>query len=141
MSMILATSSFGFGAFILPLLICVVLPCVIVFLITSSRKHELDKRAELAMKAIDKGINIDSNLIALGYTSRSIKEMTFRKLIIGIVLLALGLGLLFYCYCFEHPDKLDFAHPVLIFAGIAFIIIYFIAKKKFAKEISEEENK
>ena len=111
--------------FLLPVFVCVVLPCVIVWITSKTRKHELDRKTELALKAIESGAQIDPNFFSKAAPAKTIKKKIFGRLTTGCILAALGVAL------FGKEDVTDsFYVPlgggILLLLGIAFIVTYFI---------------
>lgn len=127
-----------------PLGICVVLPCLIVFLVMWARRNEVNRKTEVALKAIEKGVQIDPNYFASPNfkQNKSVKAKVFRYLISGLVLSSLGLAFAVISVI-PSINEPGFMYPGAIFLilGIAFMIIYFIARRQFASEIKAEEEK
>lgn len=137
-------SSFWLQSFLLPVFVVVVLPVSIVLIIAISRKHSIDKKTELAMKAIEKGETLDPSLFIDPKTPKTPKEKVFAKLTSGTMLTGLGIAFIIAALIFEQNgmggrEGLYLAGSILLFLGIAFLITYFVGKKDFAKEIAEEE--
>lgn len=131
--------------FLLPVFICVVLPCVIVWLTSKTRRHELDRKTELALKAIDSGAQIDPNFFSKAAPAKTVKERIFGRLTTGCTLSALGLALFGVALFGKDAITSSFYVPlgggILLLLGIAFIVTYFIGRKQFAAEIAAEEAK
>ena len=131
--------------FLLPVFVSVVLPCVIVWLTSKTRRHELDRKTELALKAIESGAQIDPNFFSKAAPAKTIKEKIFGHLTTGCILSALGLALFAVAMFGKDTITSSFYVPlgggILLLLGIAFIVIYFIGRKQFAAEIAAEEDK
>lgn len=131
--------------FLLPVLISVVLPCVIVWLTSRTRRHELDRKTELALKAIESGAQIDPNFFSKAKPAKTVKERIFGRLTTGCTLSALGLALFGVALFGKDALTSSFYVPlgggILLLLGIAFIVTYFIGRKQFAAEIAAEEAK
>ena len=56
---------------IVPIGICVVLPVMLVWLVTRVRRNEIDKKAEVMIKAIQSGVTNDSDV----YKERSVTDL------------------------------------------------------------------
>lgn len=128
----------------IPICICVVLPCVIVWLVTHARKHEIDKKTELALKAIENGAELNPNFFSKARSS-TIKQKVFSMLVAGLILLAIGVapvivGLFFISFM---PEALWFiicmVSGILIVLGIFFVMLHLIGRRQFSGEIAEEE--
>lgn len=140
--------SFDFNDFALevlvPIFICVVLPCTIVWLCVSARRNESDRKAEIALKSIEAGQPLDPNIFYREKPAGGIKEQIFGNLRRGLVFLAIGLAILIPGLTGLSNWNASFficAGAVLTLVGVAFIVVYFIGRKHFAKEIEAEENK
>lgn len=131
--------------FLLPVFVCVILPCVIVWLTSKTRRHELDRKTELALKAIDSGAQIDPNFFSKAKPAKTVKERIFGRLTTGCTLSALGIA--FFGVALFGKDSIasslyvPLGGGVLLLLGIAFIVTYFIGRKQFAAEIAAEEAK
>lgn len=131
--------------FLLPIFICVVLPCIIVWLTLNARKHELDKRTEIALKAIENGAEIDPKILSsVKSKERGLKEKIFGYLKTGIILSAVGiifllLGLIMREQVEDAIIAFYSTAALFIVLGNTFFLIYMIAKKRFANEIAKEE--
>ncbi len=123
---------------IVPICICVILPCVIVFLVMQAAKHDIDRRSEVALKAIEKGLPIDPGFLSKGEKNTSVKKKIFSNLIVGIILLGLGAGFCLMRFVLED-DTMFIPAGILAFLGAAFVVIYFIGRRHFALEIKAEE--
>ena len=74
-----------FGETLVLLGIFVVLPTIIVWLVLRYKKHETDKRAEIALTAIEKdsGLDLEAFFRKMNPPSRTIKEKLLDKLLWG----------------------------------------------------------
>ena len=133
--------------FLLPVLICVVLPVLIVWIVGRVRQNETNRRAEIMLRALEKGVEIDPNLLKQSdkRKKRSIKQDLLDKLsgacitsLMGLAFLALSFfGNARWFPAFSSP----LASAVLLAVGIGLFISYFAGKKMLAKEIEAEEKK
>ena len=126
--------------------ICVVLPIVIVWLINRRKTNEINRRAEILLKAIEAGSTVDLNLFKEQQKQKSIKEKLLDRLtaawittLVGLPIIAFGISM--YCLL-DNP-----ASGVLMIAGIGGIIlavgialfgVYFAGKKLLATELEAE---
>lgn len=134
---------------LVPIFVCVVLPCVIVWLNTRQRRREIEAKTEIAMKAIEHGVPLNDDLFSShgkAFTPKSIKEKVFAYLKNGCILT--GLGIAFFavaiiCRQILREGVVGFIIPgsIMLLLGIAFIVTYFIARRRFAAEIAAEERK
>lgn len=130
---------------LVPIFICVILPCFIVWVSMNGKKHELDKKTELALKAIENGAEVDPNFFSnIKSSTKGFKEKVFSYMKTGIILSSIGI--LFLLMGFIMREMVQDAivgfysiAAVFIVLGNAFFLIYLIAKKKFSAEIAKEE--
>lgn len=133
---------------LIPIGICVVLPVLIVWLVLRNRRHEVDRKTEVMLKAIEAGSTIDANFFPT-QRSKGIKERLLGRLtaacitsLLGIAFLVLGIVL---CnrYSWSLHDSpaplLPVAGGILLAVGISLLVLYFVGKKMLAKEIEAEE--
>ena len=132
--------------FILPVSICVILPCLIVFIVQWARRNEMNRKTEVALKAIEKGIQVDPDFFASGKKTKTRKEKLFRKMKDGMVCMAFGV-VSFLC-AFIDSETIGIDSGLLYIGGAFFLMIgaaniaaYFIGRKHFAAEIKAEEEK
>ena len=72
---------------IVPIGVCVVLPVMVVWLVFRSRNHIVDRKAEVLLKAIENGQDIDPEIFSTDNKSgRSLKMNLLGKLQAGIIL-------------------------------------------------------
>lgn len=135
--------------FLIPIGICVVLPVMIVWLVMRRRQHEMDKKTEVMLKAIEAGAKIDAGFFTGHQEALTIKERLLKRLTSACVTSLLGLFMLVGGILYGVRmgwDLLDgpgsiLAIPggVLLAIGVALFIVYFVGKKMLAKEIEAEE--
>lgn len=122
--------------------ICVVLPVLIVWIALRARQHEVNRKADLILKAMEAGIPIDQEFLKPDKKkNRSIKQDLLDKLTGACVTTLMGTAFLllnFFC-----PDSIIAGYPtvggILLAIGIALFISYFVGKNMLAKEIEAEE--
>ncbi|MGN0201851.1 MAG: DUF6249 domain-containing protein [Candidatus Cryptobacteroides sp.] len=129
--------------FLLPVSICLILPCTIVWIVNCSRRHAIDKKTELALKAIENGAQFDPEIFS-GKKEKSIKEKIFGNFKSGCILASIGIGLTAAALLNRGKlgdNSLWMQIPGIIFIllGVAYFVAYFIGRKQFAAEISAEE--
>lgn len=136
-----------FDDFLLPIFVCVVLPCVIVFIVMWQRRNEINRKTEVALKAIESGAQVDPNFFAPAEKAKkprkSRKEMVFRMLRDGLILASLGTAFVTISVVSaikgEAKTGLMTAGIIILFLGVGFIISWAIGKQTFAAEIEAEE--
>lgn len=141
---------------LVPIGIFVVLPILIIALVLRNRRHEVDKKTELMMKAIENGATLDP---AFFQPTSCCRKKTVKDKLMGWLLAACitsGIGLLsciamLAVFIPHWSDFMGDPGPVislltlcgtLIAVGIAFFIVYFIGKNKtWKKELAELDAK
>lgn len=129
---------------LVPICICVILPVLIVWIVMKARKHEIDRRSEVMLKALEAGVPIDAELLKPKKNPKTIKENLMERLtgacitsLMGLAFLALGL------WGGHIPvasnSVLLFAGAVMIAVGCGLFISFFAGRKMLAKEIEAEE--
>ena len=138
-----------FGETLVLLGIFVVLPTIIVWLVSRYKKHETDKRAEMALAAIEKDSDLDLEAFfrKMNLPSRTIKEKLLNKLLWGCIFTIFGVCIYIALAVFGMViDRIDanmfiglsmVAVPSLG-VGIAFLINYFVGKKALKQEMEAE---
>lgn len=122
--------------------ICVVLPVLIVWIALRARQHEVNRKADLILKAMEAGIPIDQEFLKPDKKkNRSIKQGLLDKLTGACVTTLMGTAFLllnFFC-----PDSFMAGYPtvggIFLAIGMALFISYFVGKNMLAKEIEAEE--
>jgi len=122
--------------------ICVVLPVLIVWIALRARQHEVNRKADLILKAMEAGIPIDQEFLKPDKKkNRSIKQDLLDKLTGACVTTLMGTAFLllnFFC-----PGSIMAGSPtvggILLAIGMALFISYFVGKNMLAKEIEAEE--
>lgn len=138
-----------FVTVVLPVCICVVLPVLIVWIVSTVRKKEVDRKAEIMLKAIEAGVPIDPEVFQQPRKrARTIKEDLMERLTGACVTSFMGIaflvsGVVFYgssvrFFVFE-PSYLIVTGCILLAIGIALFLVYCTGKKLLAKEIEVEE--
>ena len=136
-----------------------VLPIVIVWLVLRHRRYELDKRTDVMLKALECGVPMDSAIFqqvfpSSGSTPKNNKKKIRWSLIASII--SFGLGLLPFLFgligvlC-DKPDELSEEETLylgilglclligafLLIIGIVLLLIFFVNKKNYEKELAE----
>lgn len=135
---------------LVPIFVCVVLPALIVFLVMWQRRNEVNRKTEVALKAIETGAQVDPNFFAPApkkkeKAGKSLKFRIFNMLRSGIILASLGAAFIVIAVLSAVKGDvmlgLMTVGIILLALGCGFVASYFIARKQFAAEIkAEEEN-
>ena len=133
-------------AILIPLGICVALPVLIVWIIARVHKNETDRKAEILLKAIENGVNIDPDVLKPATKNKSVKKDLLDKLNGACITGLMGIAfLLIFFFGREWADNFFptafylIAGGVLVAVGIGLLVTYITGKKMLAKEIEAEE--
>lgn len=127
---------------IVPIGVCVVLPVMVVWLVFRSRNHIVDRKAEVLLKAIENGQDIDPEIFSTDNKSgRSLKMNLLGKLQAGIILVIMGAVLVAGAMVIPGKDSLFIIASILLAIGIGFCVAFFVGKKWMEAEIKAEENR
>ena len=146
---------------IVPIGVCVVLPVMVVWLVFRSRNHIVDRKADVLLKAIENGQDIDPEMFASDdrskRTKRSLKMNLLGRLqtgIIlvmkmnllgrlqtGIILVIMGAGLVACAMLIPGKDSLFIIASILLAIGIGFCVAFFVGRKWMEAEIKAEGNR
>lgn len=127
---------------IVPIGVCVVLPVMVVWLVFRSRNHIVDRKADVLLKAIENGQDIDPEIFSTDNKSgRSLKMNLLGKLQAGIILVIMGAGLFAGAIVVPGKDSLFIIASILLALGIGFCVAFFVGKKWMEAEIKAEENR
>lgn len=129
--------------------IFVVLPTIIVWLVSRYKKHEIDKRTEMALAAIEKDSDLDLEAFfrKMNLPSRIIKEKLLDKLLWGCIFTIFGVciymalavfGMVINSVNADMFIGLSMVAVPSLGIGIAFLINYFVGKKALKQEMEAE---
>lgn len=129
--------------------IFVVLPTIIVWLVSRYKKHEIDKRTEMALAAIEKGsaLDLEAFFRKMNLPSRTIKEKLLDKLLWGCIFTIFGVciymalavfGMVINSVNADMFIGLSMVAVPSLGIGIAFLINYFVGKKALKQEMEAE---
>ncbi len=141
---------------LVPLGICVILPIIVIALAMKTRRHELDKKTEVLLKAVESGAQLDpaffESAAKVGCKEKTVKDKLMGFLIAACITAGIGLllGIVSVVFLTVKVDLNPAAIlllmiipcAILLAVGIAFFIVYFVGKKKiWAKELAELDAK
>ena len=136
---------------VIPIFVCVVLPVTIVWLVSRTKQNETNKKAEIMLKAIENGAQVDMEQFntTVKKSPRTIKQDLLEKLTGACITTFMGIAFIAWAVVgYLRPEYTDgrlFNHlapvagGVLLAVGIGLFISYFVGKKFLAKEIEAEE--
>lgn len=133
---------------LVPVAICVILPISIVAIVVGKKRHEMNKRTEILLAAIEKNaeLDVDEYLRKMSPNKKTIKERLITKLLWGSVLSALGVAVLVYSFWMDILGGMltrslkgqYMSGATLLLVGLAIILVFFISKKMLANEMKVE---
>ena len=142
---------------LIPIGICVILPIIVITLALRTRRHEIDKKTEVMMKAIENGAQLDpaffESAAKVGCKEKTVKDKLMGFLTAACITSAIGLlaGIVLTIVFTsqnlwnDEPGGATVAIlpcAILLAVGIAFFIVYFIGKNKtWKKELAELDAK
>lgn len=132
---------------LIPIGICVILPIFVVWLNLKAKNNETNRKAEVMLKAIEAGKDVDADYFKPAERKKTVKGQLLGKLtgacitfFIGAVVLAIALigsaqGEI------NPEDTLWFSllGGIMIAIGVGLFIAFFVGRKMLAKEIEAEE--
>jgi len=129
--------------------IFVVLPIIIVALVARAKTNATNKRAEIALAAIEKNTDVDLGEFfkKMNPPRRSIKERLLDRLLWGCIFTLFGVGIyiavLVYNIIVGDFDKdmfigLSFVAVPSLGVGLAFLVNYFVGRKVLKQEMEAE---
>ena len=140
---------------LIPIGICVILPIIVITLAMRTRRHEVDKKTEVMLKAVENGAQLDpaffESAARAGCKEKTVKDKLMGYLITACITSGIGLLLSIVSIVFLalkvdlNPAAilvLLIPCAILLAVCIAFFIVYYIGKKKiWAKELAELNEK
>lgn len=128
---------------LLPIFICVVLPIFIVFLVMNARKHEVSRKAEVALKAIEAGAPVDPNFFKTAKKKKEgIKERLLGQLTGACITFLMGAAFLAVNLLNWNDTGLHMfsvAGIVMMAIGLGLFISFFVSRSMLSREIEAEE--
>lgn len=128
--------------------ICVVLPVVVVALTTRAKTNATNKRAEIALAAIEKNTDVDLEELfrKMNLPRRSVKEKLLYRLLFGCIITLLGAGIYVAMYVADMNGwcnqnmfiSLSFVAVPALGIGLSFLINYWAGKSMLKKEMEIE---
>ena len=135
---------------LIPIAIVVVLPVLVVWLVMRARQHEVDKKTEILMKTIENGAELNPDFFNMAKRPKSVKDKLMGYLTTAMVTGVIGLitllaQVIYYSTANLWEDKSGFTlvflciSGIILAIGIAFLVVYFVGKKTWARELAELE--
>lgn len=134
---------------LIPISVCVVLPVMVVWLVNRTRQNEINRKADIMLKAIESGATIDANFFKAQQENKSIKERLLKRLTGACIFTLTGLvfaviGLFNWTNLTENMSNDPAVIPMIfgglfLAIGISLFVVFFVGRKMLAKEIEAEE--
>ena len=126
---------------LVPIFCGAILPMVIVFIVSMRKKNSDNKRAEVMIKAIESGeeIDVDKLAEALGKPKRTPLEVLNGRLLRGCMFSLVGAALVILYFIWPEADSESrisvlFLGAISAAVGIAYLIVYFVTRGQISDE-------
>lgn len=126
---------------LVPIFCGAILPMVIVFIVSMRNKNSDNKRAEIMIKAIESGEEIDMDKLAeaLGKPKRTPLEVLNGRLLRGCMFSLVGAALVILYFIWPEADSESrisvlFLGAISAAVGIAYLIVYFVTRGQISDE-------
>ena len=132
--------------------VCVAMPVLIIWLIGMVKQNETNRKAEIMLKAIENGAEIDTDFFKSqsGSKATTIKERQLKRLAWACITSIIGVAFILIALIPNWPGgwgyNIDGPVPtftimgsILLAVGVALFIVYFTGLKMLAKEMESEE--
>ena len=136
---------------LIPISIVVVLPVLVVMIVMRQRRFEVDKKTEVLLKAVENGTQLDPSFFEISSPrKRTVKDKLLGRLTTALVTGNIGLITLVAQIILYSSRKMwqsgedevivfPIISGIILAIGIAFLIVYFVGKKTYSKELAELE--
>ncbi len=134
---------------IVPVSICCVLPCVVVWLVSRTKKNADDKRAEVLLEAIRANNNVDVDRLteAMSRPKLSAEEQQSRRLQRGCLFSLSGVAMLIYGMVQlsmwgvtnDIIDMLLLGGGIALAIGVSYLVVYRVVSKRQKNSDADKE--
>ena len=132
---------------LIPIGVCVVLPIFIVWLNLRAKMNETNRKAEVMLKAIEAGKEVDADYFKPEGKAKTVKGQLLGKLTGACITFLIGALVMTIVLCMSAQEKIDSEETlgfavfggIMIAIGVALFIAFFVGKKMLAKEMEAEE--
>jgi len=132
---------------LIPIGICVILPIFIVWLNLRAKTNETNRKAEVMLKAIEAGKDIDADYFKPAEKAKTVKGQLLGKLTGACITFFIGAVVLTIALIGAAQGEIDFEETlgfsvlggIMIAIGVGLFISFFVGRKMLAKEIAAEE--
>ena len=130
---------------LVPISICVVLPVLIVWIVSRNKRNRDNKNAEIILKAIENNSDIDTQklLESLQSSKKTPLEVLNLRLLRGCLFTFLGVAAFVGSFIFANYNSQDGRDVMLLLGvpsiavGLAYLVTYFVTRKKVDKTGSD----
>ena len=126
---------------LVPIFCGCILPIAIVLLVSLRKKNYDDKRAEILIKAIESGEEVDADKLAeaLGKPRQTPLEILNARLLRGCLYTLIGLALVVVYFVWPDNNTNTLMSLILLSAistavGISYLIVYFVTRGQIRDE-------
>lgn len=134
---------------VVPVSICCVLPCVVVWLVSRTKKNADDKRAEVLLEAIRANSNVDVNSLteAMSRPKLSAEEQQSRRLQRGCLFSLSGVAMLIYGlfqlsmsnFLSDVTGMLLLGGGIALALGVSYLVVYRAVSKRQKNSDADKE--
>ena len=132
---------------LIPIGVCVVLPIFIVWLNLRAKMNETNRKAEVMLKAIEAGKEVDADYFKPEGKAKTVKGQLLGKLTGACITFLIGALVMTIVLCMSAQGKIDSEETlgfgvfsgIMIAIGVALFISFFVGRKMLAKEMEAEE--
>lgn len=134
---------------LVPIFVCVVLPISIVLIVSMRKRNSDNKRAEILIKAIESGKDIDTMRLtdALQTPTPTQWDILYARLLRGCIYSLVGIALVIVYLIGLSTDTIDrdlmslclFAGLICLGVGLAYLIVFFVTRKQVLEEKQEDK--
>lgn len=136
---------------LVPIFICAIMPVAIVFIVFWTARNNDNRRADILIKAIESGNNIDADKLAeaLRKPQKSPRELVNSRLLRGCIFSLVGIALIaFGIFNFVCGSQFDTDNVSAVFAlggislavGISYLFVFRYTKRQLDKSEEAESN-
>lgn len=134
---------------LVPIFVCVVLPISIVLIVSLRKRNSDNKRAEILIKSIESGRDIDTKRLtdALQTPTPTQWDILYARLLRGCIYSLVGMALVLVYLIGLLSDSTDrdlmslcLVVGLICFAlGLAYLIVYFVTRKQVLEDKQEDK--
>ncbi|MDE6453306.1 MAG: hypothetical protein K2L27_03790 [Muribaculaceae bacterium] len=134
---------------IVPVSICCVLPCVVVWLVSRTKKNADNKRAEVLLEAIRANSNVDVDRLteAMSRPKLSAEEQQSRRLQRGCLFSLSGVAMVIYGlvqlsmsdYLSDETGMLLLGGGIALAIGVSYLVVYRAVSKRQKNSDADKE--